>query len=603
MGRHKDPLTPYRMRALKGGKDGSITYAVTYPGGTSINGRRSSNMAFWGHLTDGLSFEPMMRFQLLSDDEKRKYIFPPEWDISKAFDTVYTRREPGAVHEGEDRIRILGDALLLDRIAERIGLKEDLVSVFGDDEAEKIISMAYYLILTDRTVSHYESISKVRWFPCTEGMSESSITLLTQSITQERIDRFRRFRVLRAGDGCQWFGVDSTSITSFAKGIGDVTWGHNKEGDRAKQLNMMVIYGFSSGLPAHYMKLAGGLPDSRSLRLLREELISAGTPPAGYVFDRAYLTEENLDYVIPMNLKCIFMARYDRNVIKEAIADAGREERIIREGEFIRSRECYALEYDFPYSYKEEGSGPGRGEGLPQRLIVIFRPDAKGEETIAISREIADLSESAEAHIRERIPVDDTLRRKYARFLDAVYDDDGCMTSFSVSDRRRREAFDRCGFHAFVCCNMPKDEYPVRDVLTWYSKRDVQEKTFCYMKSWQQGRRLRASTESSVTGRLFILFVALILNSALHVEYGRSQWLQENYSSPWDVLDALMCIRLHEYKGRTPKVSEFFGEALDIFDELGFEVPSGCRPKSRMKPKRPLTKAQKMGRKSGKDLH
>lgn len=97
MGRHKDPLTPYRMRALKGGKDGSITYAVTYPGGTSINGRRSSNMAFWGHLTDGLSFEPMMRFQLLSDDEKRKYIFPPEWDISKAFDTVYTRREPGAV--------------------------------------------------------------------------------------------------------------------------------------------------------------------------------------------------------------------------------------------------------------------------------------------------------------------------------------------------------------------------------------------------------------------------------------------------------------------------------------------------------------------------
>ena len=37
MGRHKDPLTPYRMRALKGGKDGSITYAVTYPGGTSID--------------------------------------------------------------------------------------------------------------------------------------------------------------------------------------------------------------------------------------------------------------------------------------------------------------------------------------------------------------------------------------------------------------------------------------------------------------------------------------------------------------------------------------------------------------------------------------
>lgn len=597
MGRPKDPLTPYRMRALKGGKDGSIIYAVTYPGGKSVNGRRSSNIAFWGHLVDGLRFEPMMRFQLLDDEEKRKYIFPPEWDISKAYETVYTRKESGAIHEGEDRIRVYGDALLLYRLAERCGIVEDLGTVFGRSVAMKILSIAIYLILTDKTVSHYESVAKVRWFPCTEGMSESSITLLTQGITQDQIDRFKKLRVARAGEGCQWFGVDSTSITSFAKGIGNVTWGHNREGDKARQLNMMVIYGFSSGLPVHYMKLAGGLPDSRSLRLLREELISAGTPPAGYIFDRAYLTEENLDYVIPMKLKCIFMARYDRNSVKDAIADAGKDDRIIREGEFLKEQECYVLEYVFPYSYKEEGSGPGRGESLPQRMIVIFRPDAKGEETIAISKEIADLCESAQAHIKEGTPVDDTLKRKYARFLDADYDDEGRMTGFSVSNMKRDEAFRRCGFHAFVCCNMPKEEYPASEVLRWYSKRDVQEKTFCYMKSWQQGRRLRASTEASVTGRLFMLFVALILNSALHVEYGNSEWLEENYLSPWAVLDSLMSVRLHEYKGRTPKVSEFFGEALDIFDELEIEVPAGCRPKSRLKPRKPLTKAQKMGKK------
>ena len=303
-----------------------------------------------------------------------------------------------------------------------------------------------------------------------------------------------------------------------------------------------------------------------------------------------------------MNLKCIFMARYDRNVIKEAIVDAAKNEKIIREGEFIKDEECYALEYEFPYSYKE-GTGPGRGESLPQRLIVIFRPDAKGEETIAISKEIADLCESAEDYMKSGIPVDDTLCRKYARFLDASYDDNGCITGFYVSNDKRNAAFSRCGFHAFVCCNMSKDEYHVKDILRWYSKRDVQEKTFCYMKIWQQRRRLRASTETSVTGRLFILFVALILNSALHVEYARSEWMQENYLSPWDMLDSLMSIRFHEYKGRTPKVSEFFGEAFDIFDELEIEVPSGCRPKSRLKAKKPLTKAQKMGKKSKKDLH
>lgn len=87
--------------------------------------------------------------------------------------------------------------------------------------------------------------------------------------------------------------------------------------------------------------------------------------------------------------------------------------------------------------------------------------------------------------MKSGIPVDDTLCRKYARFLDASYDDNGCITGFSVSNDKRNAAFNnRCGFHAFVCCNMPKDGYPVKDILKWYSKRDALEKTFCYMKSW-----------------------------------------------------------------------------------------------------------------------
>lgn len=174
MGRHKDPLTAYRMRALKGGRDGSIIYAVTYPRGKSINDKRSSNVAFWGYLVDGIRFEPMLRFHLLPDEEKRKYIFPPKWDISKAFETVCAKKKTGVIHEGEDRIRIYGDALLLGRMGERYGVYDDFDGVFGKEIANKIISIAYDLILTDKTVSHFESVFRVRWFPCTDGMSESS---------------------------------------------------------------------------------------------------------------------------------------------------------------------------------------------------------------------------------------------------------------------------------------------------------------------------------------------------------------------------------------------------------------------------------------------
>lgn len=106
----------------------------------------------------------MLCFQLLSDEGKRKYIFPDERDISKAFEAVYTKKESSVIHEGEDRIRIYGNALILDRLSNSCGVYDDLISVFGKETADKVISIAYYLILPDKILSYFENVSRVRCF-------------------------------------------------------------------------------------------------------------------------------------------------------------------------------------------------------------------------------------------------------------------------------------------------------------------------------------------------------------------------------------------------------------------------------------------------------
>ena len=45
------------------------------------------------------------------------------------------------------------------------------------------------------------------------------------------------------------------------------------------------------------------------------------------------------------------------------------------------------------------------------------------------------------------------------------------------------------------------------------------------------------------------------------------------------------------------------GDVGHIFDELELEVPADYRPKSRMKPRKLLTKAQKMGKRKSGSLH
>lgn len=107
------------------------------------------------------------------------------------------------------------------------------------------------------------------------------------------------------------------------------------------------------------------------------------------------------------------------------------------------------------------------------------------------------------------------------------------------------------------------------------------------MKSWQNGRRIRTSAEMSTEGRKFFQFVTLIINCQLHHLYSlASSDFRKALPTPWSsMLDEMRSVRFVQLKGRRPKVSEFVEKQINIFAELGFEIPKGCRPTSRKKPK------------------
>ena len=82
MSRTKDPDTKYRMKLFV---SNSHRYAATADPGYNADRKWVSNTTIWGKLTENLVFEPNLRFVQLTAGEKKKFIFPPEWDISSAF--------------------------------------------------------------------------------------------------------------------------------------------------------------------------------------------------------------------------------------------------------------------------------------------------------------------------------------------------------------------------------------------------------------------------------------------------------------------------------------------------------------------------------------
>ena len=106
-------------------------------------------------------------------------------------------------------------------------------------------------------------------------------------------------------------------------------------------------------------------------------------------------------------------------------------------------------------------------------------------------------------------------------------------------------------------------------------KFSSQEKYFQQMKSQLGFNRQRNWSEEGKTGRLFVLFVGLVLSS-----YVRHIWkttnLHKQFSSTLEVLDEMRSIRCIEHTNRAKFITPFVGGQLDICEAFGFKMPEGC---------------------------
>jgi len=128
------------------------------------------------------------------------------------------------------------------------------------------------------------------------------------------------------------------------------------------------------------------------------------------------------------------------------------------------------------------------------------------------------------------------------------------------------------------------------EAMDAYQLRDEQEKYYQQMKSEVASDRQRNWSEDGKTGRLFILFVSLIMTSYLRHVW-KTTALKKQFPSSLDILDEMRSVRCIEHKGHAKKITPFVGDQLDICKAFGFEVPKGCEPGY---------KSRKVGRKRGR---
>ncbi len=449
-----------------------------------------------------------------------------------------------------------GATYLFDQIGIETGITADLKACFPKTY-KQILSVAYYLILEDQNpLFRFNKWAKLHMHPYGADIPSQRSTELFQSITEEEKMHFFRLQGKRRFETEYW-AYDSTSISSYSETMKQFKYGKNKDGESLPQINLAILFGEESGLPFYYRKIAGNIPDVKTVRELIRELDILGYEKIKLVMDRGYYSSDNINALYRNHMKFLCGTSTTLSFVKEFIREVGVDKDSYES--YNSELELYIFTKTISWDYEQ--FRPYKGDSIKGErrmyLHLYYNPDKQGDDAKAFNRKLDMLKE--ELLSGKRVPEHE---KDYKKYFD-IKETPVRGISLSYKQDAINAARERYGFFTLIS-NEVKD--PVT-AIRLYRMRDIVEKAFWNIKERLNLKRTLTSSESSLEGKLFVEFVALI-----YLSYIKNKMEEAGLFSRYtmhELLDELDVIECFTEPGKVPIQGEVLKKQEQIYIDLG----------------------------------
>ncbi len=387
--------------------------------------------------------------------------------------------------------RVAGPSLLLNKLVEDTGLGKIAKRCFPD-LYEIIMSLVYFAVQKGLPLSRSEQWSIGHIHPAGEPIVSQRISELLRKITED--DRQKFFaQWLRKMTESDYLCYDITSVSSYARLNEYVKYGYNRDGESLPQINVAMLFGQKSRLPAYYRRMQGNISDVATLRTTLKALNFLGAKKMNFVLDRGFYSEANINTLLDHRHNFTIAIPSGRKWVK-AVID--------RHYDSIESPQCYRQVDDSEALYvatdlQKLGEKKRRGY-----LHIYYNARRAADEFDRFTRRLLKYKQEVESG--ERV---DKHEEHYALFLNIkTTPKRGMRVTFNDSEIQKH----RNRYAGFFCILSIKLKDPM-DALRVYRAKDVVEKSFDDLKNSLDMKRLRIHNSVAMDNRIFIQFLALIL--------------------------------------------------------------------------------------------
>lgn len=505
--------------------NGGHRYASTKPYSIDENGVKRYSYKHWGILDENNRFRPGITYLYATIEERQKFIFPKDWDLSEIESLSGTKHRGRITYDAGDLDRQYGPTWLLNQVAERTGLIDDLRKVFAGnmEMVNDILTLAYFPFIDNLSYNQLSLWQREVKAPSERVLNSVNITRLTQHITeQNRMDLFRcRAARLNKDDLC---AVDSTSISTYGFNLVDIHWGRNKEHLPLRQSVEVVVYSLTTHMPIYYKELPGNMSDTRTVGLIMTELGHAGFKDLILITDRGYKSMKNLELYISKGQKVITSVKVSQGDVLKKIKEMDMSRGYLQGMSIARKENIYFTQYAMDYTVS--GNGDHVIKADKYRLNLYFKPGKRAAAMCDIQHTIDEQGEAIQEIIASRKPVADRndIKKRF-NMLNVKFGEDGRVTSYEVNRGKQDAMLLTAGFFASKTIGVDFDPLTA---MANYAMRDEQEKAFALQKGTLGQDRLNIWSEASKHGRMFVCFVGLILAFYVRSTWKENETLKKN---------------------------------------------------------------------------
>ncbi len=402
-------------------------------------------------------------------------------------------------------------------MAKKQAIISSLKAVFGDDGVEFLRLGIYELCSHGMAMHNYEDWLSMYYLPEAKPLSSQKISRLLASVTQEKIDEYFKLRHERLVESHlqrkqlankqgiyippMIMAIDSTSISTYSQSIENAAFGHAKQDDFLKQVNLTLCVDYETGDVCYAYESEGSVNDMTIFPdiLMRMQNLGLDLSEVLITTDRGYSSVMNVQKQINCKLRFLTGVKLTEDSIKAKI---NRYKDSLNNPLFMKGTlAVYARTGEI-----EKWSSTVDGITVDHDVYLhLYHDGALGErQTIAFMCEVQRLLDIKNNNLK----MDNNLWRNYSRFIEQ----DKQSKVWHLNADAVQKACRYNGYFA-IRTNEVSDPF---DSLVIYRERNIVETAFKQFKVLNDGERLNA-TGSSYKGKIFIHLLAQTLRMMLSV--------------------------------------------------------------------------------------